>query len=459
MKSPAMELPNYFLADLPPEASLTAGMVREACLTLKRNQRQYLAPRSTKSVIRTLSGVAGNWLDPEYPFRRLLLEKGPAQTGFPQQTLIRSMDAFFEQLSAENLDALVVQDLGQAGRLDDMVSAPPERKAGQAAMAVGPHLLAHFTAGNVPNPALMSIVLGLLVSSAQFVKCARGTSFLPRLFAHSIYDAEPKMASCLEIAEWPGGTAPLESALFEEVDCVTATGSDETIGSIRSRLPPGVRFLGYAHRLSFGYVAQERLSRAAAKEIAARFAEDVIAWNQLGCLSPHLIYVEEGGATAPEQFAEMLSEELSAREEVEPRGPLPAAEAAMISSRRSFYQVRAAHSKDTCCWSSKDSTAWTVVYEAEPLFAPSCLNRFVYVKGVPALTEALKAAEAVRGKVSTVGLAAESGKAQEYAVELARWGVTRICAPGRMQRPPATWRHDGRPPLGDLVRWSSWEQE
>ena len=54
-------------------------------------------------------------------------------------------------------------------------------------------------------------MLGLLTRSAQFVKCARGTSLLPRLFAHSIYEVEPKLASCLEIAEWPGGTDTLRN--------------------------------------------------------------------------------------------------------------------------------------------------------------------------------------------------------------------------------------------------------
>ena len=85
--------------------------------------------------------------------------------------------------------------------------------------------------------------------------------------------------------------------------------------------------------------------------------------------------------------------------------------AATIASRRAFYEVRAAHSPDTRCWRSKNSTAWTVVYEADPRFQLSCLNRFIYVKGVADLTEALQSADAVRGKVSTVGLAAPEEQA------------------------------------------------
>ena len=43
--------------------------------------------------------------------------------------------------------------------------------------------------------------------------------------------------------------------------------------------------------------------------------------------------------------------------------------------------------------------------------------------------------------------------------QLARWGVTRVCPLGEMQKPPLTWRHDGRPPLGELVTWTDLELE
>ena len=315
----------------------------------------------------------------------------------------------------------------------------------------------HIAAGNIPNPTLMSIVLGVLVRSAQFVKCASGASLLPRLFAHSLYEIDPKLAACLEIAEWPGGTAGLEEVLFREADCVTATGSDETLAVIRQKLPWRTRFLGHGHRVSFGYIASEVLTRFGAKKIAARAASDLVAWNQLGCLSPHLFYVEHGGDVSAEQFGEMLAGELARREESEPRGPLSVAESATIASKRGFYQIRADASTDTRLWCSRDSTAWTVVYEADARFQLSCLNRFIYVKGATDLTEALRSADAVRGQVSTVGLAASEEKSQSLATQLARWGVTRVCPLGQMQNPPLTWRHDGRPSLGDLVTWTDWE--
>ena len=461
-----MNLPNYFLADLPPEAVLSPAMVAEACRTLKRNRAQYLAQRSTDSLVGVLCDVAEAWLKPDNAFRRLALELGPEKTGFSQATLQKGLDNFFHQFTPENFHALLVQELGDARRLDRFVAcggdAPVAGVSGfgsnRAALAVGPELLVHIAAGNLPNPALMSIVLGLLSRSAQFVKCAHAAAFLPRLFAHSIYDADAKLGACLEIAEWRGGNVELEAALFAEADCVTATGSDETLAAIRARLPVKTRFLGYGHRVSFGFVAHEVLHGSHTRQIISRAADDVVAWNQLGCLSPHVVYVQTGGEVSPEKFAELLADELERREQTEPRGELPAEHAAAIASRRGIYEVRAAHSPETTQhWCSRNSTAWTVVYEADARFQLSCLNRFIYVKGVRDLTEALQNAETVRGQVSTVGLGVPEHKLEELAAQLARWGATRVCPLGRMQNPPLTWRHDGRPALGDLVTWTDWE--
>ena len=453
-----MNLPNYFLADLPPDAVLSPAMIAEACQTLKRNREHYLAARSTESLIKTLSRVADSWLQPENPFRQLALKLGPEQTGFSRETLARGLDNFFGQLTRDNFHALLVQEFGDAKRLDALTATAADQRHNRMAILNAAEFQVHIAAGNIPNPTLTSMVFGLLTRSAQFVKCASGASFLPRIFAHSIYEADPKLGACLEVAEWRGGHAALERALFAEADCVTATGRDETLAAIRAQLPVRIRFLGYGHRVSFGFVAGEDLFGSSAKKIVAHAADDVVAWNQLGCLSPHVIYVQLGGEVSPEQFAELLAAELERREQIEPRGDLPAEDAAAIATRRGIYEVRAAHSPGTTQhWCSKDSTAWTVIYEADARFQMSCLNRFIYVKAVADVTAMLQGADDIRGKVSTVGIAVPEDKASEIATQLARWGATRICLLGQMQNPPLTWRHDGRPALGDLVTWTDFE--
>ena len=451
-----MELPNYFIADQAPAAELSATFLTDACQTLRRNRQRYLLERPTDSLIRTITDVAQEWLRPSYPFRKVVLEQGPKQTGFPAAIIATGLDNFFSQITVKNLEALILQEFGHRQRLDQFSANYLEEEADRAAIARGPELIVHITGGVLPNSVITNIIFGFLVKSAQLVKCASGTSFIPRMFAHSIYEAEPKLGACLEIAEWRGGKVDLEKAVFAESDCVTATGSDETIAAIKHIVPPEKRFLTYGHRLSFGYVANDMLTPSKAARIIAGAADDAIAWNQLGCLSPHVFYVESGGAISPEKFAELLAGELHKREETSPRGEIAIEESAHIAYRRSFYEVRAI-STETRLWKSENSTAWTVVYENDPKFQMSCLNRFVYVKAVANLAHALQGTAEITGKVSTVGLAATGQKARTIATDLARWGVTRICPIGQMQNPPITWRHDGRPALADFVTWTDWE--
>src|SRR2546426_6887003 len=56
-------------------------------------------PRSTLFPYTTLFRSAENWLHPDYPFRKLALEQGPAATGFSRATLASGLDTFFAQLT------------------------------------------------------------------------------------------------------------------------------------------------------------------------------------------------------------------------------------------------------------------------------------------------------------------------------------------------------------------------
>jgi hypothetical protein len=452
-----MNLPNYFLADLPRDAKLSPAMLTEACQTLKRNRTAYLKGRTTSSSIRLIADLAENWLHTDFPLRKLALEKGPEETGFSRATIERGMDTFFRQVTNENLRALITQDLGHSQRLDQFCAGANDLAGSRLALANGPELLFHITGGCLPNPVLTSLIQGILLRSAQIIRCASGTSYLPRLFAHSLYEQDGKLGSCIEIAEWPRASTELESSVMAEADTVTATGGDEAIQSILSRVPANVRFVSHSHRVSFAYISAEALSGYNPAKLAMRAAADVTAWNQLGCLSPHVIYVQSGGSTTAEYFAELLAAELAKCEESEPRGQVPPETSAIIASKRAFYEVRAAHSPDTRHWISPGSTAWTVIHEAEPKFQLSCLHRFIYVKSVTDVKQAIEAADAVRGKVSSVGIAALDEEIVELSEAFARWGVTRICPLGKMQEPHLLWRHDGRLSLAELVTWTDRE--
>ncbi len=96
-----MNTPNYFIADLPPEA-LTPAMVAEACIAIKRNRAQFLLKRNTSSLIRTLVTVAEDWKHDANPFRQRALAEAPAEIGFSKEVIARGLDEFFAQITKKN---------------------------------------------------------------------------------------------------------------------------------------------------------------------------------------------------------------------------------------------------------------------------------------------------------------------------------------------------------------------
>ena len=186
-------LPNYFLLDTQPEARLTPEVVTEACRQLKRNRAQYLRDMPTEQVITLLSRLAENWQDDLFPFRKMALEAEPTVTGFSRPSLAHGLDRFFARITEDNLHNLIAQELGDSRRLDAPLSTPEERFDNRLAFARGPELIGHIASGNLPCPTMMSMIQGLLVGSAQFIKCAQDSDWLPAVFAHSLYDAHPKL--------------------------------------------------------------------------------------------------------------------------------------------------------------------------------------------------------------------------------------------------------------------------
>ena len=97
-------------------------------------------------------------------------------------------------------------------------------------------------------------------------------------------------------------------------------GRDETIEAIRARTSLLVR--GHGTGMGVAFVP----GRANLGTAAARVASDVVPFDQRGCLSPRIVFVEG----EPEAFADALAEALAAREVAVPRGALTPAERAEL---------------------------------------------------------------------------------------------------------------------------------
>ena len=405
---------------------------------------RHLVPRTARAILDCVDQAVQRWLDPDSQERQEAEARLPETTGLSAAMIRHVLPLIFQEYRTDKLEALCVDELGCLEVLDRFVPSVPGQKR-----ACGPPLITHVLAGNVPGAGLDSVIFSLLVKSATLVKTSSAEPLLPILFARSIQDIDPNLGACLSVVSWPGGNAELEALAYGRADIVVASGSDASLTAIRKRTRG--QFVGYGHKVSFSLVTKEGL--ADAEETAHKTAYDVALYDQQGCLSPQLVYVEEGGAVTPKEFAALLATGLAHWQIELPRGPVPPEVSTAIRRVRDEAEWQALAGKDVTLLASPQGTDWTVVYDADPTFVQSPLYRTIRVKPLRNITQLDGILDAWRPYLEAVGVAADSEWMATIADTLGALGVSRVCPIGTMQRPPLSWRHGGRLRVGDLVRW------
>jgi hypothetical protein len=430
--------------------ALTPVLVREQARALVEARARWLERRPVDEIVGVIDRVSGRLLDPADALRIAAERALPAVTRYSPAMVRRVLDHMAADWRAAPLTALLRAEFGDPSVLDGF--RPRFGGDGRVA-AFGPRLAAHVFSGNVPGVAVTSIVRSLLVKAATLGKTASGEPLLPALFARGIAEEDAELGACLAVAWWPGADEALTRAALESADAVVVYGGAEAVAAVRAQAPAEARVLVYGPRLSFGIVACERLTAEGAMETARAAALDASTFDQQGCVSPHVFYVEEGGEVGPREWAARLAREMESVERDLPRGPLDPAESSTIHQLR----ARAEFAPGAELHASPEGTAWTVVFEPDPAFEASCLNRVVRVKPVRDADEVPALVADYARLLQTVGVAAAPERAERLAASLGRLGASRIAPLGALAWPPPAWHHDGHPPLGDLVRWCDLE--
>lgn len=447
---------------LPPEAEADARggqvspvLVARVAAHIWAAREAYLVRLPVAEIGKILDRCVGLWLEPGSPWLEAAARRIARITPYSEPMVQLGVRRLLGGCRKEALMALLEAELGDPGVLDGF---RPRLAVAGSHRALGPALTTHIFSGNVPGLPVVSLIHGLLVKSANLGKPASEEPVFPGLFARSLAAVDRKLAACVAILPWTGGDPGVEAAAFSASEAVIAYGHDTAIESIRARVPSGVRFVGHGHRVSLAVVGREALDPGTSEDLARRVASDVSLFDQQGCVSPHLVYVERGGAIPPQEFAEGLAGAMAAFEEAMPRGRLSVEEASAIQQVRAEVEFRELRGEAVRLFASSGGTAWTVIYEDDPTFVPSCLNRVVRVKALTDLAELPSQLRPVSRYLQTVGTALPVERRNRLAETLASIGVCRICPIGEMPHPPLTWRHDGGFSLLPLLKWTAIEE-
>jgi hypothetical protein len=447
----------WFLPDgLPARGgAATPVLVAEVAARLWAARKAYLARLPVAEIVERVDQTVALWLTPESPWLSMAAARIGAATPYGEAMVRLGLQRLLGGCRKADLLQLLTEELDDPGVLDGW---RPRPGAAGVHRASGPQLTAHVFAGNVPGLPAIGLIHALLVKSASLGKPAAEETVFPALFARSLAAVDPRLAAAVAIVPWAGGDRAVEESAFAAADAVVVNGSDAAVDGVRSRVPAGVRFVGHGHRLSFAVVGREALDPATIDALTDALAYDVSLFDQQGCVSAHLVYVEQGGQVAPAELGERLAVAMAAFAEQMPRGAISVEEAAAIQQARTAAELRELRGERVRSWESAAGTGWTVIYEEESTFVPSCLNRLVRVKPVADLRDVPGLVRPLRRHLQTVGTAMRPERRAALAEALAPLGVCRICPVGRMPHPPLDWHHDGGFSLLPLLKWTALEE-
>jgi len=338
---------------------------------------------------------------------------------------------------AELLRLLRTQ-LGQVDALDSWIT-----RDGTRVRARAPKLIYHLCSGNLAVSAWTSLAHGLLLGSHNVVKLPGDRDdATTRSEILGFIRGLP-----LPLRKLVKTHRTLDPDLLRRAEVIIAFGSDATMESLRAQIRWDQKFIAHGHAVSLLWIAEP--NRLTPRQTRA-CAIDILTYDQLGCLSPQAIYVPPG--TNLDSLGEKLAQALECQwqqSRVKPARPLPIA--ARIMEARDM-----AHALGQRIWFPPGKhLGWTLIRDPDPTFQPSPLHGIIYLRQTTA-AQLGPALASVAGRISTVGVAGRLSSPWENV--FLSLGVSRFCAAGRMQYPPLTWQHDGRPALGDLVAWTDFEK-
>ena len=326
-----------------------------------------------------------------------------------------------------------------------------------------------FASGNIPGAALLIALLGQVLEPrpAIVVRNSRREPFFTPLLLGALEEIDPALVANVAVLLWDYEDAALQAGVLREADLLMIVAGDATIASIEEdvrRAEVSPRIHRHGHKVSFIAASRDALTAERLRMVAPLAALDTAIWDQNGCLSPRLHFVEEGGALSPEDYAAAVTEALRA---LSPRLPGGLVDLRRLHSRFDGYQALAAGGRATVHSAYDDPFLVVVDRRAYgPLTLAEAINdaqgRTVIVRPVSTLAaiprDYLRRLPAANLQTLSVALDSRTAAFGPFAEDVGRCGVTAAAhrRAGRLPRAgvfvgwPAALR-PGHRPTGGLV--------
>jgi hypothetical protein len=357
-----------------------------------------------KERVRAVVQAARRLADPHDPLGVEARRALPAATGLSEASVEHSLSRHLETSVAPSDLAKLVVRAGAAPRVHVVLSA------------------------NVFTGVVRAVALAVAAAPSVLVRPSSREAVLAPLLRRALVEQ--------------GDAAPFELSERLEPgpgDHVHVYGRSETIAAIRASCPAGVTVRGHGPGFGIGFVSAaphgETGSAVDLATLASRLSWDIVPFDQRGCMSPRLAFVD-GSREDAEHFASCLAAELESREKEVPRGPLTEHERRDAAIYRQTLQAVGQYRE-------AGGGAVGLDVEARAIMLPPS-GRFFHVARVASADSLAQLLSPYRGAVTCVGVPAPGQHTLDLAAVVPG---ARILPLGEMQRPPL----DGPVDLREMV--------
>lgn len=293
-----------------------------------------------QDVIKKLALIAHCWRDPNYVLRQQAIACAAQEFCLSPASFTLALDWIFAQWTETNIQQAFAHN-------------PFRHKPFNYAVQI--------LAGTTPAMIAQGFLQGVILNIPQCLKIPSKQPTFARILYQSFIDNE--LTPLFELS--------FSSTFYTQLahaDFVIAYGSDETMATLKQHLAPNALFITHGHVESAAIIFKE----AANTHCLKKLADDMLSYDQRGCLSPRVTFIEQGGALSPAMCAQIFSEEILPHAATQlPRGGLFPGEAAEILHQRSVYGFRGQ------VYTGAD---WTVCYDETLLWPTASLPRFMPIK-------------------------------------------------------------------------------
>ena len=420
--------------------------------------RGLLAGVPREYIIETLS-KAGKLFEKGGKYRKAALAHLKGQISFSAPVIDKTLDVIPELLNKQALNKRLNMELF----LPYALEASVERRGYEGLIRAMPKgVVLHVGAGNVFLGILDSLVIGFLTKNVNIVKLSSSGSNFINLFLDALKEVDERgaLAGSAAVLSWKGGSQGLEEAALRHVNAVFVWGGYDAVQAYRRIAPIDVRVEGFGPKTSVGVVFESCVDHEGMDNVARRAALDASLWDQAACSSLHTLYFIAPAARHKALAADFLKHARKHFSELAaelPPGKLSPDEMVEINKARQLARVDQALGKASYI-SSAPKTDWTVIYESDPVYRVSPLNRVLYVKTVESLEEVRDRLLPLRGYIQTVGVGGSIERKRVMEV-LGPAGIARVVRLGKMLEESNGSPHDGIFPMMSLVNWLPIEEK